>query len=203
MKAITTSLFSIVISILLSGCSANPYDHWHGPLQTIGLSDRTLLERSDTWGLAKESKIYVVLADNELMDPGLHENITRAVQRYFPASVAGTTREDLAESLDTAVLNEQDFLLYPQVWERKDRIGWNQLLKKKIEITAVRKAELRIDLALYSVQPGYNARIAGNTSSLKSVDNVQFQSSGGIFTGSGDGMLWPTLDDYLRHLSQY
>ena len=101
------------------------------------------------------------------------------------------------------MLYEQDFLLYPQVWQNQDRVGWNRLLKKEIEITEIQQAELKIDLALYSVQPALNARIAGNKSSLKSVDSVQFQSSGGVFTSSGNEMLWSTLDAYLRHLSQY
>ena len=196
-------IMSILISALISSCSSSPYNHWHGPLQTIGLRDRTTLERSGNWALSKESKIYIVFAENELLDEGLHDNLAQTVKRYFPASMVGTMREGLAESLDTAVLNDQDFLLYPQVWEREDRTGWNVLLKKKAQVTDLQKSRLKVDIALYSIQPGLNARIAGNTSSLKSVDNIQFQSSGGIFTGTGDEMLWPTLDEYLRHLSQY
>ncbi|MFT4711761.1 MAG: hypothetical protein ACJAVI_001334 [Candidatus Azotimanducaceae bacterium] len=193
----------VVLLSMISSCSSNPYDHWHGPLQSIGLRDRTVLERSSSWALSKESKIYVVMANNDLLNQEVHQNLVRAVQRYFPAASAGAHREDLSESLDTAVLHEQDFLLYPQIWQSQDRVGWNKLLKKDIEITDIQQAEFKIDLALYSVQPGMNARIAGNKSSLKSVDSIQFQSAGSIFTHSGNEMLWSSLDAYLRHLSQY
>lgn len=193
----------VVLLSLISSCSSNPYDHWHGPLQSIGLRDRTLLERSGSWALSKESKIYVVMARNDLLDQETHENLVRAVRRYFPATSAGADREGLAESLDTAVLHDQDFLLYPEIWQNENRIGWNRLLKKEIEITDIQQAEFKIDLALYSVQPGLNARVARNASSLKSVDSVQFQSSGGVFTSTGNEMLWRSLDAYLRHLSQY
>ena len=193
----------VVCFSLISSCSSNSYHHWQGPLQSIGLRDRTTLERSSTWALSRESKIYVVMAKDDLLNQEIHENLVRAVRRYFPETIAGADREGLAESLDTAVLYEQDFLLYPQVWQNQDRVGWNRLLKKEIEITEIQQAEFKIDLALYSVQPALNARIAGNKSSLKSVDSVQFQSSGGVFTSSGNEMLWSTLDAYLRHLSQY
>ena len=101
----------VVLLSMISSCSSNPYDHWHGPLQSIGLRDRTVLERSSSWALSRESKIYVVLADNDLLNQEVHQNLVRAVQRYFPAASAGAHREDLAESLDTAVLHEQEFLL--------------------------------------------------------------------------------------------
>ena len=197
------NLCHVLLIFLITGCSSNPYNHWSGPLKSIGLRDRSVLERTGTWALSKESRIYVVLTENEMLDQEFHDNLVRAVQRYFPAATAGSDREDLAESLDTAVLNEHDFLLFPQIWQKQDRIGWNRLLRKEVEITDIQKAKFKIDLALYSVQPGFNARIAGNTSSLKSVDSLQFQSVGGMLTGQGDEMLWSSLDEYLRHLSQY
>jgi len=193
----------VLLFCFLTGCSSNPNNHWAGPLKLIGLSDRTLLERTSTWALSKESRIYVVLAENELLDQEFHSNLIRAIQRYFPAAIAGSNRESLEQALDSAILNGQDFLIYPRIWQRRDRVGWNKIFRKEVNISDIQKAEFKIDLALFAVQPGFNARIAGNTSSLKSVDSVQFQSIGSVFTGQGDEMLWSSLDKYLRYLSQY
>ena len=91
------NLSLVLLFLVLAGCSSNPYNHWNGPLKSVGLRDRTLLERTGTWALSKESRIYVVLAENELLDEDFHGNLVRAVQRYFPAAIAGSDREDLKE----------------------------------------------------------------------------------------------------------
>ena len=89
----------VMLFFFLTGCSTNPYDHWQGPLKSLGLRDRTLLERTSSWALAKESRIYVVLAENELLDLEFHNNLVNAVQRYFPAATAGETGKGLRNQL--------------------------------------------------------------------------------------------------------